>query len=108
MKEPKERKECELGWLEPNALWQLGNVAGFGAKKYTPWSYLKSNSNYSTYYHAAQRHMMQFWDCQDNDEESGYSHLAHAAWNLLALLSYTILGLGVDDRPKKVIQKEEK
>lgn len=96
----KNRKNIELGFVDPIALMELGKVASMGSRKYEPFNYLKGFA-WSLSYNALQRHLMQFWSGEDTDEESGLSHLSHAAFHCLALLSFVQRELGTDDRPPK-------
>ena len=50
---------------------------------------------------AALRHVNAYNGGEDCDPESGVSHIAHAACNLLMLIESKNLGLGTDDRWKK-------
>jgi len=93
----KGQKLAQLGALDPKSLLEVAKVAGFGAKKYARYNYVKGFA-WSLSYDAMQRHLLAFWDRQDTDEESGLYHLAHAAWHCLALLTFQIRGLGTDDR----------
>lgn len=54
----------------------------------------------ATYVSAALRHLAQWFDGQDDDAESGASHLAHARACLGILLDARTTGNLVDDRPK--------
>lgn len=99
----KERKDCELGYVDPAALEALGRVAGMGARKYSPWNYM-NGYNWSWSYNAMLRHMIAFWSGEDNDPESGLPHMAHAAWHALALTSFLLHSLGEDDRVALVRQ----
>lgn len=92
-------KESQLGFIDPKALYDLGRVAGFGTQKYDKWNYLKGY-DYSLSFNAAMRHMLQFWDGEDYDEESSYLHVLHAAWHMLALASFITKEIGNDDRFK--------
>jgi hypothetical protein len=87
-----------LGFVDPLALLELARVAGFGAKKYAPFNYLRGFV-WSLSYNALQRHILLFMSGEDRDSESGRLHMAHAAWHCLALLSFSIRQLGTDDRP---------
>lgn len=90
-------KTCQLGAVDPRALWQVGLVAGFGGDKYERYNFVKGYK-WSLSYDALQRHLMLFWSGEDNDSESGLLHLAHAAWHCLALMTFYISGSGTDDR----------
>jgi hypothetical protein len=94
----KDQKLAQLGALDPAALMEVAKIAGFGAKKYARYNYL-SGFSYSLSYDALQRHLHAYWGGQDFDEESDLYHLAHAGWHCLCLLSFSLRGLGTDDRP---------
>jgi len=70
------------------ALNAVAEVSDFGARKYSPggWQYVQDGV---TRYRAAQlRHMLAGREVHDKD--SGLLHLAHEAWNALAVLELTI------------------
>lgn len=98
----KGRKNCELGFIDPVALWELGKVAATGAVKYAKFNFLKGY-DWSLSYNALHRHLMAFWRGEDRDPETGHLHIAHAAWHCLALVSFILRGRGTDDRPKDSI-----
>ena len=93
----KGRKLAELGALDPLALLQVAQVAGYGGRKYERLNYMKGYA-WSLSFDAMQRHLLHFWAGEDIDEESGLPHLAHAAWHCLALLAFAGNQLGTDDR----------
>lgn len=94
----KGRKLAEVGALDPTALYTVGEVAGFGTRKYSRGNYLLGYE-WSASFDALMRHLLQFWSGQDNDDESGLPHVAHAAWHCLALLAFLQRHIGTDDRP---------
>lgn len=96
-REKKAAKPCQLGLIHPTALTMVGEAAGGG--KYPPWDHLERPLPYRMLYDAVLRHLMAFWAGENTDPESGRHHLAHAAWGCLTLLTYSILGIGEDDRP---------
>lgn len=83
---------------------EVVRVLKMGAEKYTARNWEKG-MKYSRCYDSAQRHLYAwFQEGEDHDKESGLLHLAHAAWNILVLLSYQLRGgkhLKNDDRPGK-------
>lgn len=93
----KGQKLTSMSALDPHSIKLVGDVAGFGAQKYAKLNFMKGY-DWSLSYDALQRHLMQFWDGQDKDDESGMLHLAHAAWHCLAMISFYERGLGTDDR----------
>lgn len=78
---------------------QINEVFRFGANKYEKDNW-KRGMDWDKCYNAAQRHLYKWWskDYDDLDEESGLSHLAHAAWNLMALDWYLRNNVGKDTR----------
>jgi len=75
-------------------------VMGLGAKKYGgPYNWRTSHVRATVYVAAAKRHIAQWLDGQDDDAESGVSHLAHARACLGILLDVLATGHLVDDRP---------
>ena len=94
----KGKKLAQVGALDPVSLYHVAEVAGYGADKYAPFNYLKGY-DFSLSYDALQRHLQKFWMGETVDPESGLQHLGHAAWHCLTLLSFTLRGVGTDDRP---------
>ena len=84
--------------LPPEALHVLVLVYSLGARKYGDRNW-ERGMKYSRPYAAAQRHLWAWWRGEDLDPETGLPHLAHAAWNVLALLQYQLKKRGEDDRP---------
>ena len=70
-----------------------------GARKYGPFNWRWSKIKASIYIAAAKRHLAQWFDGQDDDPESGVSHLAHARACLGILLDAISLDQMIDDRP---------
>lgn len=93
----KGQKPCQLGSVDPMALEALGRVSGFGATKYERGNYLRGY-DWSLSVDALYRHFLAFQAGEDRDPESGELHTAHVAWHGLALCSFTLRGLGTDDR----------
>lgn len=65
-----------------NALCKVAEVGTFGAQKYTDNGWKSVTNGVSRYEDALFRHILQ----DGEDEQSGIDHLAHAAWNILAIL----------------------
>lgn len=93
-------KLSQLAFIDPVALYELGKVVGIGIEKYDKYNYLKGY-DWSLSYSACVRHLQQMWSGEDYDSESGMLHAAHAAWHALALVSFTLRDIGVDDRFKQ-------
>lgn len=69
-----------------NALWQVGEVGTFGANKYTDNGWQSVTNPEERYTNALLRHLFKYYNGEVIDEESGLKHLAHLAWNALAIL----------------------
>ena len=69
-----------------HALWQVAEVGTFGANKYTDNGWQSVENPQERYTNALLRHLFKFYNGEQIDEESGLSHLAHLAWNALAIL----------------------
>lgn len=70
----------------PRALTEVGQVGTFGANKYTPRGWLQVDNAVERYSSALLRHYLSHRKGEDVDPDSGLSHLAHMAWNALAVL----------------------
>ena len=74
-------------------------VMGLGARKYGSFNWRTSKIRTTVYIAAAKRHLAQWLDGQNDDPESGVSHLAHARACLGVLLDAIATGNVIDDRP---------
>jgi hypothetical protein len=86
-----------LALLPFEALEEVGKVMTFGAKKYAAHNW-RGGFLYSRLISAGLRHFFSFIKGEDNDPETGLSHLAHAICCLLFLLTQVLKGTGTDDR----------
>lgn len=79
----------ELGRLLQfgKALDLLASVLAQGAIKYEDGNWLKGGKPDAEYIDAALRHIRAFGMGEEYAADTGNHHLAHAAWNLLALLT---------------------
>jgi len=83
--------------LPTYAIEEIVRVFTNGANKYSPHNWQKG-MEWSRLFSAMMRHCFKFWSGEDLDEETNLSHMAHAAWNALALLEYTKYFPEFDDR----------
>ena len=67
------------------AFQEVGKVATYGANKYAPGNWLFVEKADRRYMAALLRHLMQS-NIDAIDKETGIDHLAHVAWNALAVL----------------------
>lgn len=96
-KNDKEKNRLEL--FPYDALWEIGKVYTMGAKKYDDRNW-EQGIKYSRVFGAMMRHSWAWWNREDNDPESGLSHMVHAAWNAITIIAYTLRGMSAwDDRP---------
>jgi hypothetical protein len=84
--------------LPADALHELAMVYTKGAEKYEDRNW-ELGMSWSRCFAAAMRHMWSFWRGRTYDDETGCHHMAMAAWNCLALVSYSLRQVGTDDRP---------
>ena len=63
-------------------------VYTFGANKYSANSWQKLDDGYDRYKAALFRHIVLHEQGERFDRESGLPHLAHAAWNAIAMLHF--------------------
>lgn len=69
-----------------SSLLKIIGVLEFGAKKYALGSWKTVPNAHERYFNACIRHLTAWWDGEENDSESGLSHLAHAGCCILFLL----------------------
>lgn len=76
----------------------VARLYAFGAKKYAAHNWRKGY-DWHLSYAAAQRHLTQFWNGEDVDEETGLPHLAAVVFHSLALMEFAKSYPEGDDRP---------
>ena len=89
---PKNRLDLVL----PEWVWALGDVSTRGTIKYAVRNW-ERGMQWSIMVGCTLRHLYKFIAGERYDKEIGCHHLAMAAWNLLALMSYDLKGIGEDD-----------
>lgn len=92
--------KCPMQLLPPFALVQTAWVHGLGAEKYGAWNWRRNQVEAMTYVGAILRHLAAWTDGQDNDPESGRSHLAHIAASCNILMDAEHVGTLIDNRPR--------
>lgn len=83
--EGKPRLDLVLGDFA-DALWFVGEVGTYGANKYTDKGWQEVENGLERYGNAMLRHYLNYRKDIMCDAESGLPHLAHMAWNALAIL----------------------
>ena len=71
--------------MHPEFLMAVSRVLACGAKKYSDDNWKRVDNLRGRYTGAALRHMFQYMQGETKDEETGESHLAHAACCLMFL-----------------------
>lgn len=92
-----------MSLLDRFALEQIAKVLQFGAKKYAKHNWRKG-LEFSRLLDAALRHILAFADGEDNDPESGLSHIAHAGCCIMFLLWMQKNRPDLDDRRAEIIE----
>lgn len=82
--------------LPLDAIGEIAEVATYGATLYGDRRW-ESGMGFGRLLAAALRHIAAWSAGEDRDRDSGLSHLAHAACNLLFLIAYMRRGVGSDD-----------
>jgi hypothetical protein len=85
--------------LPPFSLQAIAGIFTFGAKKYDDFNYMRG-AKWSRYYGALQRHLNAWYQGEENDPETGKSHLYHAGCCIMILIETQQFEKGEDDRPK--------
>lgn len=89
--------KADIALLPPEALVAIAEVFTFGAKKYAADNW-RGGFSYRRVVSALLRHLYAWLRGEDNDPESGLSHIAHAGCNVMFLLTFIITKTGTDDR----------
>jgi len=88
--------KTRISLLSSDAILEIAKVATMGASKYDDHNWRKG-MKWSRLMDAAERHLLSYNKGDRIDKESKLSHLAHVAWNIMALLEYEINKVGEDD-----------
>lgn len=76
--------------LDAHAMLEVGKVAEYGSRKYSLDNWVKLPDGKRRYLDSAMRHLWSSLAGQRFDDESGIDHLAHATWNCLAALAFSL------------------
>lgn len=94
------KDKCPLWLIPPKPLEEAAFVHALGARKYGPWNWRRNKVSASTYISAIMRHLNAWRSGEDNDPESGRSHLAHIVAGCFILMDAALFGNLIDDRAK--------
>lgn len=90
--------KADLSLLSIHALSEIAKAFEFGAKKYGRYNYLETGFEYTRLLSACLRHIGAWTWGENNDPESGLSHLAHAGACVVMLLDHVHYKIGNDNR----------
>ena len=93
-------KKVPLSGMPAPVLLECGLVKLHGDLKYGRYNWRDAGVRSSVYYDACIRHLMAWWEGEDEDPDSGVHHLAHAMTGLAVLRDSQLQGNCKDDRPK--------
>ncbi len=92
-------KKSRLDLVPPALAILAAPAMALGGKKYGPYNWRTKPVKLTVYLGAIRRHESAFFDGQDLDPESGYSHLSHMAACLAIIADAAAIGNLIDDRP---------
>lgn len=92
-------KEQRFDLIPVGPLTELATLYGRGARKYADRNW-ELGYEYHLSYAALMRHLTQWWSGQDEDEETGVSHLASVVFHAFALMEFLKTHPDFDNRPK--------
>jgi hypothetical protein len=84
--------------IPPWALEQIAKVYTYGTIKYDDDNWWKGMKWRKDVFGCIERHIKKWFRGEKLDDESNLHHLAHAAWNCIALMEYERNRIGTDDR----------
>ena len=104
-------KKRPLELVPPELMRAAAGSFALGAKKYGPFNWRVMPVSAATYYAAAERHMLAFWDGEKFDPETGECHLHSAIACLGIIVDARKHGTLIDDRStdlyKRFLEKKQ-
>lgn len=91
--------KADYSLIPPEGPRGVATVLAYGARKYAPRNW-EQGMAWSRPYSAIHRHLSAWWEGEDRDPDTGYSHLWHVATNVFFLIAYEARNKGKDDRPR--------
>jgi len=88
-----------MSLVPPLALKEISKVCTYGAEKHGDWNWAKGLETMACV-DSLLRHLYKWIEGKDTDEESGHMHMAHVAWNAMAIIDTLKLHPEMDNRPK--------
>lgn len=94
-------KPAMISVIPTASLLHLGEVMKLGANKYGPFNWRETPVPAEVYVDAAMRHLLSWFDGEDDDPESGCSHLGHVMACMAIIIDAKENGMLDDNRPVK-------
>ena len=95
-----DKDKIEIHYIfELSLIDEMAKVGTFGTKKYGRYNY-RNGISYMRILGSCTRHLTAFIRGENNDKESGLSHLAHLAYDAAMLFDIIRLHPDYDDRPR--------
>jgi hypothetical protein len=93
-------KPQRLDLIPVYPLLEVAKLYGYGAEKYADRNWEKGYE-WGKSFAALLRHVLAWWDGEDNDPEHGLSHLTAVVFHAFALMEWSQTHPELDDRPRK-------
>ena len=94
-------RKAPVSTLPAGVLFEVGTALLEGATKYGRHNYRVHGVRASVYYDASVGHLMDWWEGEDIDPDSGLSHVTKAIASLMVLRDTMLQGKLTDDRPPR-------
>lgn len=95
-------KKAPISTVSGPVMLELGLAMLEGARKYGRHNYRVSGIRASVYIDATFRHLLKWWEGEDDDRDSGLNHIIKAMASLMVLRDANIVDNWTDDRPPSV------
>lgn len=92
--------KARMDLVPPEAIAAMAHVLTFGADKYGERNW-ELGMRWSRPYAALLRHLLAWWGGEDEDPETGMSHMWHVMCCAAFLTAFEARDEGLDDRPGK-------
>ena len=92
-------RKVPLSTVPSEVMLEIGLAMLEGSRKYGRHNYRIAGVRASVYYDALMRHMMVWWEGEDDAPDSGVNHIVHAMACLTVLRDAMINDMWEDDRP---------
>lgn len=98
-------KKAPLHCIPCGPLFEIGLAMFEGSRKYGRHNYRAMGVRASVYYDATMGHLMDWWEGEDIDPDSGLHHLIKAVGCLIVVRDSMLMGNFNDDRPLRYPEK---